>query len=288
MSDLRPRRTLLYLPAIRASAVAKARTLDADCIILDLEDAVAPDQKDPARAAVDAALALDWGHRELLVRVNGIATQWAEADFGAVRGRVAAIVVPKVDSVVDAARAVALADGTPVWAMIETPRAVIEAPGIAATPGVDGIVAGFADLAKDLRLQPGPGRAPLFYAMGAIVVAARAAGILAFDGVFTAIGDLDGLRAEAAQARAFGFDGKTLIHPEQVGPVNTVFAPSADELADARGLIAAHDAAVAEGKGVTTWRGRLVEFLHVVAAERLLATAEALDGREGSAPAATG
>ncbi len=280
MPDLRPRRSVLYLPAIRASAVAKARTLDTDCVILDLEDAVAPDHKDAARAAAAAAAATgDWGHRELLVRVNGITTPWAADDFAAVRETAAALVVPKVDSAADAARAVVMAQGTPVWAMIETPHAVIDAPAIAATPGIAGLVAGFADLAASLRLDPGPARAPLHYAMAAIVMAARAAGILAFDGVFTDMGDPDGLRAEAAQARQFGFDGKTLIHPDQVYIVNTVFAPSEAELDEARGLIAAHEAALAAGRAVTTYNGRMVEPLHVTAARHRLAVAEAIARR---------
>jgi len=280
MPDLRPRRSVLYLPAIRESAVAKARTVDADCIIFDLEDAVAPDRKDDARAAAATALITgDWGHRERLVRVNGVTTPWAEADFAAVRAHAAALVVPKVDSAADAARAVELAEGTPVWAMIETPRAVIEAPAIAATRGITGLVAGFADLAATLRLDPGPARMPLHYAMGAIVVAARAADVLAFDGVFTDIQDLDGLRAEAAQARAFGFDGKTLIHPDQVYIVNAVFAPADAELDEARGLIAAHEAGLALGLGVTTYGGKLVEVLHVAAARHRLAVAEAIAAR---------
>ena len=274
----RPRRSVLYLPASRDSAVAKARTLDCDCVILDLEDAVAPDQKAEARAkAVAAVQAGDWGHREVLIRVNGIHTEWAAADFAAARtAGVAAVVVPKVDSAAEAAEAVRLAEGTRVWAMIETPRAVIEVAAIAATPGVTALVAGFADLSKDLGLRPDAARTPLHYSMSAIVIAARAAGILAFDGVFTDIRDKARLRAEAQQARMFGFDGKTLIHPSQVDVVNAVFAPSTKETEAARGLLAAYDAAVAEGKGVTTFEGKLVEVLHAAAAKQLLATAENL------------
>ena len=281
MPSLRPRRSVLYLPAIRDSAVAKARTLDADCVILDLEDAVAPDLKDAARdAAVAAIKAGNWGHREVLVRANGIDTPWSPADFVAARkADAAAVVVPKVDGAAEAARAVAMADGTPVWAMIETPRAVIEAAAIAATPGITGLVAGFADLAKDLRLRPDTARTPLHYSMSAIVVAARAAHILAFDGVYTDIRDEAGMRAEAEQALVFGFDGKTLIHPSQVDIVNAVFAPSEAEIADARGLIAAHEAALAEGKGVTTYGGKLVETLHVAAARHRLAVAQAIAAR---------
>ena len=281
MSDLRPRRSVLYLPAIRESAVAKARTLDADCIILDLEDAVAPDLKDEARAAAVAAIrAGGWGHREVLIRANGITTSWSAADFAAAREAGASgIVVPKVDSAAEAARAAAMAGGVPVWAMIETPRAIIEAAAIAATPGITGLVAGFADLAKDLGLRPDAARTPLHYSMSAIVVAARAAQILAFDGIFTDIRDDAGMRAEAEQSLAFGFDGKTLIHPSQVDIANAVFAPSEAEIADAHGLIAAHESALAEGKGVTTYGGKLVEVLHVAAARHRLAVAQAIAAR---------
>ena len=281
MPDLRPRRSVLYLPASRESAVAKARTLDTDCVILDLEDAVAPDLKGAARDAAAAAIrAGGWGHREVLIRVNGVTTPWSAADFAAAReAGAAAVVVPKVDGADEAARAVAMAGDVPVWAMIETPRAVIEAAAIAATPGVAGVVAGFADLAKDLRLRPDAARTPLHYAMGAIVVAARSSGILAFDGVFTDIRDDAGMRAEAEQALAFGFDGKTLVHPSQVDIVNTVFAPSPAEVDEAHGLIAAHEAALAEGRGVTTFGGKLVEVLHVAAARERLAVAAAITAR---------
>ena len=281
MDDLRPRRSILYLPASRASAVAKARTLDCDGVILDLEDAVAPDAKGAARdAAVAAARGGGWGHRELLLRVNGLATSWSTDDLAAARScGFGGIVVPKVDTAADAARAVAQAGGTPVWAMIETPRGLLDAPAIAAVPGVVALVAGFADLAKDLRLRPDAARTPLHHAMSVIVVAARAAQVLAFDGVFTDIRDETGLRAEAEQALAFGFDGKTLVHPGQVDIVNAVFAPSAAELDAARGLIAAHDAAAADGKGVTTYDGKLVEVLHVAEARRRLAVAAAIQAR---------
>ena len=278
----RPRRSVLYLPASRAGAIAKARTLACDAVILDLEDAVAPDAKDGARAsAVAAAAAGGWGPRELLLRVNGLDTRWSEADFAAVRDAAGVprgagfdgVVVPKVDSAADAARAVAAAGGVAVWAMIETPRAVIEAAAIAATPGVTALVAGMADLAKDLRVRPDAARTPLLYSLSAIIVAARAAGILAFDGVHTAIHDAEGFAAEARQGRMLGFDGKTLVHPLQVDAANAIFSPSNDEIAAARGLLAAWDAAVAAGKGITTFEGKMVEVVHVAEAKRLLALA---------------
>ncbi len=278
--DLRPRRSVLYLPANRESAVAKARTLACDCVILDLEDAVAPDAKDAAReAAVAAARAGGWGRRELLLRVNGLGTSWSAADFAALRGGgFAGVVVPKVDSAAEAAQAVAAAGGVPVWAMIETPRAVIEAPAIAATPGVFALVAGMADLAKDLRTRSDPARTPLLYSLSAIIVAARAAGVFAFDGVFTDIHDAAGFAAEARQGLMLGFDGKTLVHPSQVDAANMVFSPSAAEIEQARGLLAAWDAAVAEGKGITTFNGKMVEVLHVAEARRLLAVAATTKG----------
>ncbi len=236
-----------------------------------------PDAKDAARAAaVAAAQAGGWGGRELLLRVNGLATPWSAADFKAAKaGGFAGIVVPKVDGADEAARAVAAAGGVPVWAMIETPRGVIDAPGIAAVPGVTALLAGMADLAKDLRARPDAARTPLLYSLSAIVIAARAAGIIAFDGVFTDIHDAAGFEAEARQGLMLGFDGKTLIHPSQVVPANTVFSPSAADIDDALGLIAAYEAGLASGAGVTTFKGKLVEVLHVVEAQRLLAAVQA-------------
>lgn len=278
MSEHRPRRTVLYLPAANARAVEKARTLPADCVILDLEDAVSPDAKDAARAAAVAAVATaDWGPREVAIRVNGIATPWWEADVAAVAGSAAEVmVVPKIDGPEDAVRAVAAAGGRPVWVLVETPRAVLAADRIAAVTGIAGLVAGFADLAKDLRLRPGPDRAPLHHAMSAIVTAARAHGRLAFDGVFTDLQDGPGLEAEARQALSFGFDGKTCIHPGQLETVNYFFTPTEDEIAHAAGLIAAHAAARAEGRHVATFKGKLIEILHVAEAERTLKIAEVI------------
>ena len=276
----RPRRSILYLPAANARAVVKARTLDSDAVILDLEDAVAPAVKEAARAAAVAAAGDDWGHRELLLRVNGLMTLWSEADFATVENSgFAGIVVPKVDSAADALVAVSRAHGRPVWAMIETPRGVLAAAAIAAVPGVTALVAGMADLTNGLRARPGPDRLPLLFALSTIVVAARASDILAFDGVFTDLNDAAGFHAEAVQGRSFGFNGKTLIHPSQIDTANDVFGPSPAEVANAEELIAAHAAAVADGRGVTTHRGKLVEVLHVAEARRLLATAEAIKAR---------
>ncbi|KAB7648241.1 HpcH/HpaI aldolase/citrate lyase family protein [Polymorphobacter fuscus] len=264
------RRSALYLPANRESAVAKARTLAADCVILDLEDAVQPDAKDVARAAAVAALAAGgWGAKQLLLRVNGLGTPWSAADLAAAAG-FAGVVVPKVESPESAAAAVAAAGGVPLWAMIETPAGVLAAPRIAAVPGVAALLAGTNDLAKDLRCRPDAARTPLLHSLSAIVLAARAAGVLAIDGVFGDIGDAAGFIAEAEQGRMLGFDGKSLIHPAQVDPCNRVFSPSDAEVATARGLIAAYEAGLAAGRGVTTFEGLMVEALHVEAARRVL------------------
>lgn len=276
MTDsLRPRRSVLYLPANRESAIAKARTLASDCVILDLEDAVQPAAKAQARAAaVAAAQAGGWGRRELLLRVNGMTTAQAPADYAAAAGAgFAAIVVPKVESVGEAQAAVAAAAGVPVWAMIETPRGVLAAADIAAVPGVAALVAGMADLAKDLRCRPDAARTPLLYALSAIVLAARAGSVLVFDGVFTNLQDSEGFAAEARQALMLGFDGKTLIHPSQIDPCNAVFSPGAAEVAEAQALVAAYDAGLASGAGVTTYKGKMVEIIHVVEARRVLALA---------------
>ncbi len=276
MTDMpRPRRSVLYLPANRESAIAKARTLPADCVILDLEDAVQPDAKANARAAaVAAAQAGGWGRRELILRVNGTTTPWFAADLAAAAAApFAAVLVPKVDSPEEATAVVAAAGGKPVWAMIETPRGVLAAAAIAAVPGVAALVAGMADLAKDLHCRPDAARTPLLYSLSAIVLAARAAEIAVFDGVFTDIRDGDGFAAEARQAVMLGFDGKTLIHPSQVEPCNIAFSPAAAEIAAAHGMIAAYEAALAAGAGVATYQGRMVEVLHVAEARRLLAQA---------------
>ena len=271
-------RSSLYLPANRDSAIAKARTLPADCIILDLEDAVQPDAKPAARAAAVAAMSAGgWGDRAVLLRVNAPGTPWSVDDFDAARsGGFAGVVVPKVASAAAAADAVAQAGGVPLWAMIETPAGVLAAATIAAVPGVAALLAGMADLATDLRCRSDAARTPLLYSLSAIVVAARAAGVLAIDGVYTDIRNEAGFVAEAEQGLMLGFDGKSLIHPSQVAPCNAVFSPSAVELSNAEGLIAAYEAGLAAGKGVTTYNGKLVEVLHVAEARRLLALAETL------------
>jgi citrate lyase beta subunit len=275
MSGFRAWRSLLYLPASNARAVEKARGLPADAVILDLEDAVAPEAKAGARDAAVAAVADGFGGRTAGIRVNGFGTDWCAADFAAVAASAAAfVVVPKINGPDEAAQAVSLAGGKPLFAMIETPRAVQRVDAIADVAGVAAVVAGFADLQKDLRARPGPERTALLYAASRIVNAARASGLLAFDGVFTGIGDEAGLLREAQQAVELGFDGKTCIHPSQLEGVNRVFSPSAEDVAHARGLVDAHSRAMAEGKAVATFKGKMVELLHVAEAERTLRLAE--------------
>ncbi|UAJ08672.1 HpcH/HpaI aldolase/citrate lyase family protein [Glacieibacterium megasporae] len=282
MDEITLLRSVLFLPAANPRAIVKARTLDCDAVVLDLEDAVAPAAKPAARdAAVAAVREGGWGHRALLIRVNALGTTWSADDFAAIAGLqgLAGIVVPKVADAADAAIAVERGGGLPIWAMVETPAGIQAADDIAATPGITALVAGTTDLAADLHARPRPDRSPLLYSLSRIVVAARAARIAAFDGVFIDLGDATGLAAEATQGRDFGFDGKTLIHPGQIDVVNRVFSPSAEELVYAHGLIAAHEAARAGDRGVTTYAGKLVEGLHVAAAQRVLRAAEAIVAR---------
>jgi citrate lyase beta subunit len=275
MVDLTRLRSVLYLPANRPSAIARARALASDAVILDLEDAVQRDAKPEARAAA-AAAALEggWGERLLFLRVNGIGTPWHEDDMTAAHvDGFAGIVVPKVDTAAEAAALVRHGGGRPVLAMIETPAGVLNAAAIAATRGVSALVAGMADLAKALNSGSDGQRTPLLFSLSTIVLAARAAGIACFDGVCTEYRNEAAFRAEAAHGKLLGFDGKTLIHPSQVEPCNSMFSPSAEEIAHAHALIAAYHAALAEGRGVATLDGQLVELLHVQQAQRLLARA---------------
>lgn len=274
----RPRRSALYLPASNAKAIAKARTLPADIVILDLEDAVAPDAKEAAREnACAAAASGDYGRREVTIRVNGIGTQWHDADLAAASAAGPdAIVVPKVNSAKEVRRLVAAMEkaGAPehtrLWAMIETPRAIAKARKIAAAdPRLGGFVLGTNDLVKELRARHVPGRAPLLAALSLAVLAAREAGIVALDGVYNDVKDVHGFLAECAEGRDLGFDGKTLIHPGQVEGANATFAPSAAEVEEAIGMVAAWEAG--DGSGVVTYNGKMVEYLHVEIAQRVLA-----------------
>ena len=283
---LRPRRSVLYMPASNERALEKAKSLDVDGLILDLEDAVGPDHKSAAREnACAAARSGEYGHRELTIRVNGAGTQWHEADLAAVSAAGPdAIVVPKVGSadqvrsLVDAMERHGAPDHTRLWAMVETPTAVLDVAAIAtASDRLAVLVLGTNDLVKELGVRQVPGRVPLLTALSMTVLAARHAGVAVLDGVWNDVADLEGFEAECVQGRDLGFDGKTLVHPGQVGPCNAVFSPSADEVEQARGILAAWEGAA--GAGVVVHEGRMVELLHVESARKVLATHEAVSAR---------
>lgn len=259
-----PPRTALFLPASNPRAVTKARTLAADMVILDLEDAVREDMKDEARAAAVAAAGEGLGDAIVAIRVNAAGTQWHEADVAAVRNSAAAVVVvPKVEEVEGLHRLSTLL-GKPVLAMIETPRGVLAAPQIAALAGVAGLIAGTNDLRAELGIPAGAARSNLSLALQTIVLAARFGGTWALDGVFNALDDADGLARECREGRAMGYDGKTLIHPNQLAIAAEAFGPSEAEIADAHALVAA-----ATG-GAERFDGRMIEAMHVAQARALL------------------
>lgn len=289
MTDLRPRRSVLYMPAANARALEKAKAIPADALIFDLEDAVAPDAKDVARDQAAAAVASgEYGNRELTIRCNGLDTPWGADDItAAAAAGPAAIVVPKVtgtDHLAEIAGALEVADApdhTAIWAMVETPEAIFAARDIAAFERVAVMVMGTNDLAKELRAEQVAGRHSLVPYLAQSLLAARAEGTVILDGVYNDIKNEDGFLAECRQGFEMGFDGKTLIHPSQVGPTNDVWAPSDDEIADARNVIAAFEEAEAEGRGVITVDGRMIENLHVDNARRCLAVADAIAALEG-------
>ena len=282
---LRPRRSVLYMPGANARALEKAAGLPADALILDLEDAVAPDQKASARAQVADAVAADrYGRREAAVRVNGLDTDWFQDDLAAV-AQVGpdAVLVPKVSSaadvvtIVDALDELGVPATTSLWAMLETPAAVLHAEEIcAASDRLTVLVMGTNDLAKELQVPHVPGRAPLLTSLSWCVLAARNAGKIIIDGVFNDLGDADGFVAECRQGRELGFDGKTLIHPKQLDGANTSFAPSDEDVEVAREVVAAFEEAQAQGRGVVTVGGKLIEALHVEQARQTIAQAEAI------------
>lgn len=280
---LRPRRSALYLPGNNARALEKGQTLPADVLIFDLEDAVGPDAKDDSRARVCEAISSgNYGPREVVVRVNGLGTDWHDADLAAVAGAPAdGVLVPKVETgeQVRALAGVLDALGAPqamrLWVMMETPRAFLRAEEVAsASERVAGLVVGTNDLVNELHGLHVPGRAPALTALSLAVLGARAAGKIVLDGVFNDISDEGGFRAEARQGREMGFDGKTLIHPSQIAPANELFGPSRDELAGARKIVSAYEQAQAAGNSVITVDGRMIESLHVRDAQRILALAE--------------
>lgn len=286
MSNIvRPRRSVLYMPGANTRALEKARTLPADALIFDLEDAVAPDAKEAARTnVVAAAWSKAYGKREIAIRCNGLGTPWGEADVAAIATSGAdAILVPKVESASQVTHVVSLLDaaGAPssmtIWAMMETPKGILRAEEIAgAHPRLALFVMGTNDLVKDMRARHTPMRLPMVTALGLGMLAARAYGLTILDGVYNDIQDIEGFRDVCRQGLEMGFDGKTLIHPSQVEPCNEIFAPSSAELETATKIVAAFKAAQAEGKGVVTVDGRMIENLHVEQAERALALASAI------------
>ena len=287
---LRPRRSVLYMPGANERALGKAETLPADALILDLEDAVAPDAKAEARDRVcEAAASGRYGGREITIRINGAGTPWHDDDLrAAAAAGPAAVVAPKVDSA-SAVHAIEKAlegggagDGTAVWAMLETPAATLRAEEIcAASERLTVLVMGTNDLAKELQAEHVPGRQPLLAGLALCLLAARATGKVILDGVYNDIADADGFEAECRQGRQLGFDGKTLIHPAQLEPCNRVFAPAADEVERAGRIIEAFEQAQAEGRGVVTVDGRMIENLHVDQARHTLALAAAIATLEG-------
>jgi citrate lyase subunit beta / citryl-CoA lyase len=284
MSELRPRRSVLYMPSSNERALEKAKTIPCDALILDLEDAVAPDAKEAARAnAVAAAGSGEYGHREITIRCNGLDTPWGADDVAAAAtSGAASVVIPKVGSVayLDEISQRLDAAGAPaeltIWAMVETPTAIMDIRSIAAHPRVNVLVMGNNDLAKELRTGVLPERTPLLPALAMALLGAREAGKVILDGVYNDVQDADGFRAEAEQGKAMGFDGKTLVHPSQVGPANDVWAPDDDEIDFSRRVISAFEEAEAEGRGVITVDGRMIEHLHVENAKRILAVADAI------------
>jgi citrate lyase subunit beta/citryl-CoA lyase len=282
-TTLRPRRSGLYVPGDKQRALDKARGLAADVLIFDLEDAVAPASKDVARRQVVAAIASGTpGRRERVVRVNGLGTPWCKDDLAAVANAGAdAVLLPKVDNAaaVRVLEEALVASGAPdtlaIWCMIETPRGVLHAEAIAdASPRVVCLVMGTADLAKELHAATVPNRAPLVPALAQCVLAARAAGLACLDGVQLDLEDEVGFEESCRQGAAMGFDGKTLIHPKTIDIANRNFGPSAEAVEEARRLMAAYAEAAAQGKGVVVVDGKVVEQLHVTAAQRLVGLAE--------------
>jgi citrate lyase subunit beta / citryl-CoA lyase len=292
----RPRRSVLYMPGSNAKALAKAKTLAADALILDLEDSVAPDQKFIARGQIaEAVRAGAFGGREVIIRVNGPHTPWGEEDLvSASAAGPDAILLPKVDgagAIMAAARTLREAgapDRTRIWAMMETPNAILNAGSIAAvaadpTSRLEVMVMGLNDLAKETRARLTPGRPTMTAWIAACVVAARAHGVEIIDGVFNDIKDLDGFRLECLQGRDMGLDGKTLVHPSQIDICNDAFAPTSAEVESAAAIIGAFGLPENAGKGVIQLDGRMVELLHADMARKTLAIADAIAARSKAA-----
>ena len=282
---IRPRRSVLYVPGANARALEKACGLDADGLIFDLEDAVAPDAKTAARAAVATSLAAGgYGRREKLLRINGLATPWGRDDLAAAsRMPVDGVLLPKVESA-DAVREVEAAlvaqgasEKIAIWCMMETPLGILRAAEIAgASKRIGGLVMGTSDLANDLRAQHTRDRLPMLTSLGLCLLAARAFDLAILDGVHLDLADDEGFTQSCRQGREFGFDGKTLIHPKTVATANAIFAPSKEEIAWSHRIVVAHEAAIQAGKGIVLVDGKLIENLHVENARRLIALAAAI------------
>ncbi|MBE7325777.1 CoA ester lyase [Nocardioides sp. Y6] len=287
MTEFTPLRSVLYMPSSNERALEKAKTIACDGLILDLEDAVAPDAKVEARGkAVAAVESGEYGRRTVTIRVNGIGTQWHDDDIAAAsKAGPAAIVVPKVNSAEEVRQLVAAMEAagapanTKLWAMVETPVAILNCLEIAtASDRLGAFVLGTNDLVKELYAEHVPGRAPILPSLHTALLAGRAAGIAVIDGVYNDVKNTEGFLAECEQGRQMGFDGKTLIHPGQVEGANEAFAPSADAVEDARGLIEAFESS--DG-GVVTYKNKMVENLHVESARRTLSIHEAITALEG-------
>jgi len=289
--SVRPRRSILYMPGSNPRALEKGRTLAADGLILDLEDAVAPDAKPGARAQVCAAVnAGGYGQRELIIRVNGLDTPWGYDDLVAAAGSGAdAVLLPKTETAetVRQAESVLTASGAPdslaVWCMMETPRGVLNAPEIAgAGPRVGGFVMGTSDLTKAIQARHTPLREPMLTSLSLCILAARAFDLAIIDGVHLDLNDDTGFEQSCRQGLELGFDGKTLIHPKTIAAANRIFSPAAEQVIWARRIIAAHGEAAAQGKGVVVVDGKLIENLHVAEAQRTVALAEAIAALEAA------
>ncbi|MEW2913080.1 CoA ester lyase [Leisingera sp. JC11] len=274
----RPYRSVLYIPGSNARALEKAKTLPVDAVIFDLEDAVSADEKTNARETLAQALkAGGYGTRMKIVRINGLDTPWGRGDAAAAaRMDCDAILLPKVNAPEDLDALAEITGDIPLWAMMETPRGMLNAAAIAAHPKLQGMVMGTNDLAKELQTRYRPDRMPMMAGLGLCLLAAKAEGLVIVDGVYNAFKDVEGLAAECAQGRDMGFDGKTLIHPAQVEVANAAFAPTEREIDTSRRQIAAFDEARAAGQGVAVVDGKIVENLHVVTAREILAKADAI------------
>ncbi|KPP84163.1 MAG: (3S)-malyl-CoA thioesterase Mcl2 [Rhodobacteraceae bacterium HLUCCA08] len=280
-----PYRSALYIPGSRPRALDKARSLPVDAILFDLEDAVTPDEKAAARRTLaDELESGGYGSRVRIVRINALDTEWGKDDARAVAGmNCDAVLLPKVTGPADVEALREFVPNLPVWAMMESPAGVLNADAIARHSAVEGFVIGTNDLIKDLGARFTPDRAPLQMALQTCLLAARAHGIVAIDGVYNAFKDDDGLRRECDQGRDMGFDGKSLIHPAQVAIANAAFAPTPEEIDLARRQIAAFEAAEAEGQGVAVVDGKIVENLHIVTARATLSKAAAIAEMEAAA-----